>query len=334
VVLPYNETAIYEGRLRLGNVVTKFEYSLSLLTVVPSTPSKIKMVVQRVVVAAAGVFTLGGQDAQLRRNLKLTATFGSFALTGEDAALRPLLLAGEPGSYVFSGQPALLTRPSGDPYWNDTKLLLHMDGTLGSKTFTDSGPLALTVTAFGNTIISTAQSQFGGASGQFDGTNDNLTIADNDAWNIGSSDFTFEVWVRPVDTVDRGLISQRGTSSLNYGWEVTLASDTLFFRYSTNGTTFSSLSRSLSITLNTWAHIAVCRSGNSLYFFKDGTLLGTNTLTATIFNSTASLLVAARGGLSTGFNGYMDELRFTRAARYTTSFSVQTAAFPEYAQTV
>jgi hypothetical protein len=35
-VLPYNETAVYEGRLRLGNVVTKFDYSLSLLTVVPA----------------------------------------------------------------------------------------------------------------------------------------------------------------------------------------------------------------------------------------------------------------------------------------------------------
>jgi hypothetical protein len=32
VVLPYNETAIYESRLRLGNVVTKFDYALELLT--------------------------------------------------------------------------------------------------------------------------------------------------------------------------------------------------------------------------------------------------------------------------------------------------------------
>ncbi|MFZ9959272.1 MAG: hypothetical protein ACO3GP_02675 [Candidatus Limnocylindrus sp.] len=36
VVLPYNETAVYDARLRLGNVVTKFDYSLSLLTVVPA----------------------------------------------------------------------------------------------------------------------------------------------------------------------------------------------------------------------------------------------------------------------------------------------------------
>jgi hypothetical protein len=36
VVLPYNETAIYESRLRLGNVVTKFDYALDLLTEVPA----------------------------------------------------------------------------------------------------------------------------------------------------------------------------------------------------------------------------------------------------------------------------------------------------------
>jgi hypothetical protein len=36
VVLPYNETAIYESRLRLGNVVTKFDYALELLTEVPA----------------------------------------------------------------------------------------------------------------------------------------------------------------------------------------------------------------------------------------------------------------------------------------------------------
>jgi hypothetical protein len=32
VVLPYNETAIYDGRLRIGSVVRKFDYALELLT--------------------------------------------------------------------------------------------------------------------------------------------------------------------------------------------------------------------------------------------------------------------------------------------------------------
>ncbi len=36
VVLPYNETAIYDARLRVGSVVTKFEYALEVLTEVPA----------------------------------------------------------------------------------------------------------------------------------------------------------------------------------------------------------------------------------------------------------------------------------------------------------
>jgi hypothetical protein len=47
-VLPYNETAVYEGRLRLGNVVTKFDYSLSLLTVVPALVLRTQAEVRRI----------------------------------------------------------------------------------------------------------------------------------------------------------------------------------------------------------------------------------------------------------------------------------------------
>jgi len=45
VVLPYNETAIYEGRLRLISEVTKFEYALTLLTVIPAIVTKVKVAV-------------------------------------------------------------------------------------------------------------------------------------------------------------------------------------------------------------------------------------------------------------------------------------------------
>jgi hypothetical protein len=47
VVLPYNETAIYDARVSIGNVVTKFDYSLSLLTVVPALATKIGNVAER-----------------------------------------------------------------------------------------------------------------------------------------------------------------------------------------------------------------------------------------------------------------------------------------------
>jgi hypothetical protein len=75
LILPYNETAVYEGRVRLGNVVTKFEYALELLTVVPALNLK--------------------ASVEVRRILKVetpAANFGLAALTpavSSGAALRP-----------------------------------------------------------------------------------------------------------------------------------------------------------------------------------------------------------------------------------------------------
>jgi hypothetical protein len=63
VVLPYNETVIYEGSLRLGNVVTKFDYSLTLLTVVPAIVIKNQADVRRIwkVESPAGAVALTAQ---------------------------------------------------------------------------------------------------------------------------------------------------------------------------------------------------------------------------------------------------------------------------------
>ncbi len=48
VVLPYNETAVYDSRLRLGNVVTKFGYALELLTTVPALRLRTQVDVRRI----------------------------------------------------------------------------------------------------------------------------------------------------------------------------------------------------------------------------------------------------------------------------------------------
>lgn len=68
------------------------------------------------------------------------------------------------------GEMAISTPPTGqggiDTY---TKLMLHMNGTSASTTFTDSENTPKTVTANGNAQISTLQSKFGGAAGSFSG---------------------------------------------------------------------------------------------------------------------------------------------------------------------
>jgi hypothetical protein len=48
IILPYNETAIYEGRVRLLNLVSKFDYSLQLLTEVDPLVVKVGIDLVRV----------------------------------------------------------------------------------------------------------------------------------------------------------------------------------------------------------------------------------------------------------------------------------------------
>jgi hypothetical protein len=230
-----------------------------------------------------------------------------------------------------------LSYPGGDPSFNDVQLLLHANGSNGSTVFTDSGPLALTPTRNGNTIISTTQSKFGGASLYFDGSGDSLQYADNEAWNLGANNFTIEAWAFPVGTGSFFVATQRQDSDTEVAWLFYFNDTRLVFDWS-----FTGIGTDLTLeynwlaefAVNTWVHVAVCRSGNTLRLFKNGTVVATAPITDTIYNSTASMLVGRRGSTTSGANGYMDELRITRAARYTGNFTVQTQAFPDSPQTV
>ncbi len=96
-----------------------------------------------------------------------------------------------------------------------TKLLMHFDGTNGSNIFTDESGKTVTA-AYGNPQISTAQSEFGGASGYFGGSSQ-LIIQDSEDWNFGSGDFTIDCWVkRNAVNVYQSIVAQTphpGTST-------------------------------------------------------------------------------------------------------------------------
>ena len=112
VVLPYNETAIYNGILRTRLDVTKFDYSLTLLTVLPALVIKTKIQIQKVIPAQAAAFTLSGQSALAVQSTRvILGAAGSFVFTGQEVLFTPALLAAEPGSYALSGQAAILTGP-------------------------------------------------------------------------------------------------------------------------------------------------------------------------------------------------------------------------------
>lgn len=220
--------------------------------------------------------------------------------------------------------------PPTDPYFANVSLLLHGDGTDGSTTIIDSSPSPKAVTAVGNAQISSAQSKFGGASIAFDGSGDWLTVASSADLSLGTGDFTVELWAYANSaTTWNGLVGNRTGRGGDNAWCIILSPanvvgwGTIYFH--TDGTPV--LGTSAHVSLNTWMHIALTRSGTLMRMFLNGAEVGT---VNNSFNLSFSTLhvgsEGARTDQSSPFNGYIDDLRITKGvARYTSNFTPQTS---------
>ena len=216
-------------------------------------------------------------------------------------------------------------QPGGDPNFSSVSLLLHMNGSNGSTTFTDSSSNALTVTASGNAQISTAQSKFGGASGLFDGSGDYLSLSTASALGMGSGDFTIEYFVRFTASGTQVHLDQRGSGTALYIYS---SGTTLYFA----DDVANRITGTSALTADTWHHIAVSKSGSSTKLFVDGTQVGSTYTDSTDYGASKPLYIATYYQASAVFlNGNIDELRITKGvARYTANFTAPTAAFPDY----
>lgn len=222
-----------------------------------------------------------------------------------------------------------------DPYRSSVVLALHMDGTNGSTTFTDSSPSAKTVTANGNAQISTAQSKFGGASAYFDGTGDYLSVASSTDLEFGASDFTVEFLVRIDSSSGQSTILAHRASDITQGpLAIFRPSGTTNLRLylSTGTSSWNILNGGVvanALGTGVWKHIAICRNGSTFTAFVDGVSSIIGSSSATIASSSADWSIG--GDLNNNyFAGYIDDLRITKGvARYTANFTAPTAAYPD-----
>lgn len=258
-------------------------------------------------------FAPGVGDAPVNANgfdLTVTASLNpGTAMPAPNGLNGSITISIAPGSATGSG--------SGDPDFASVALLLHMDGSDGSTTFTDSSSNAFTVTANGDAQLSTAQSKFGGASGTFDG-NDDVQV--NDSLFAISGDWTFECWIRPTATSGYNCIFQNhsgGAENLRFY----LKDGQLVLRLGSDHIDEHSVST------NTWQHVAMVRSSGVYHLYLDG-VKSTGS-----YSSTATTDTYFRIGWDTystqGFKGWIDDVRITTVARYTAAFTPPTAAFPD-----
>lgn len=217
----------------------------------------------------------------------------------------------------------------GDPYWANVSLLMHMDGSDGSTTFTDSSPEGHTVVANGDAKITTAQSRFGSASGAFNASLSSYLSAPDDASLVfGTGDYTVEGFAR-FNSVNafRRIFSTTTGAFAPECLIVRLTSTSRIFAYGGDG---SGLTSTTVITTDAWYHIAVTREGSTLRLFVNGVLEASETITS----DTTQALRFFGGYYTVGsaefMSGWMDEVRVTKGvARYTADFTPPDAPFPD-----
>lgn len=225
----------------------------------------------------------------------------------------------------FTPYKILTTAPAGDPLYNYTTLLLKMNGTNGGTTFTDNSYSPKTMTVVGNTNTSTAQLKYGTASAYFDGTGDYLTSPNSTDFNFGSGDFTVECWVRTESLTIPQYFIHRGNSTGYDAWAISIGTDGKVSSVgSVTGSSYAwSITGTKVLSVSTWYHVALVRSGTTIYLFVDGILDASATdVSGSLYAPTVTLKIGCdSSGSVYEFTGYIDEVRLTKGfARYTATF--------------
>lgn len=209
-----------------------------------------------------------------------------------------------------------------DANFGNVCLLLHGDGADASTTITDSSPDHRTVTNTANVTISTTNSMFGGSSIKFNGTA-KFDVPNSTELAFGTGDYTLEMGFVMNAQVET-LLDMHGADYFNVFFIYLNSSRAILYTNNTDQIISSTL------TNGQYYHLAICRSGTNTKMFIDGTQAG-STFTG---DSRDMIAPICRFGSTIGntsyYNGYLDEIRFTKGyARYTGNFTAPSAAHPD-----
>ena len=192
------------------------------------------------------------------------------------------------------------------PTWN-SEVALRVKGDI---------PIANDSSVYGKSVL-------------FDGNGDYLSIASNSRYDI-TGDFTIEAWIKQTSTTGvQEIISRQGTVGGDGLFQFRLNAGYLEFVYVINGSsTIQQITNDSPLTVSTWYHVAVSRSGTSCKLFVNGVNTKTGTVTGNATSTTRPLIIGALNDFtpSTYFFGYISNVRFIRGtALYTSDFSVSTS---------
>ena len=217
----------------------------------------------------------------------------------------------------------------------NTKLLLNMaDGQALDSAAQNN------MTLYGNADTSTTQQKFGTASLALDGTSDYLDIPANPAFAFGTGDFTVEVFIKTAtssagDVYNRRIYMTDGpTGNANNNIQLAINPVGGVAQVWSNSGSIN-VNSTTSVTDDAWHHVAMVRNSGTVTLYVDGTSEGTPasyTENINLNSGSPRLRIGSYDGTQGDFNGYIDEVRVSRMARYTSNFTPSTEPFADKGQ--
>jgi len=175
----------------------------------------------------------------------------------------------------------------------------------------------------------------------FDGNGDYIAISRSESMYLDDDDFTIEarVWFQTLPVTQGGMnvISQWLTTGNQRGYHFTIVDNagpphSLEFHWSTNGTDDKRVFSAFTPAANQWYHLAVVRSGSSVFLFVDGVELVNDgasdaITTDVIFNPPGRVPIIGHLNETPDFyyfNGNMQNIAWTRSAKWVAGFTPPT----------
>lgn len=263
-------------------------------------------------------FYLGGTSGKLQWN---GTTLVVSAKTATSGARVELLPDSSTGLSVFDGTGADVLKVNvggtdiGDVIIGNKPsgvLLLHLDGTDGATSTTDSSDSGHAITFVGTAQLDTTAKKWGTASLELDGDSDSITALDSADWDIVGSltdSWTIDFWVKHDDHVGSECYMAQRADGDNYWFIRHNHGDGLDFVV--NKTTYiAQTTRAGEITDTNWHHIAVCKIAAKIGIYKDGDQVGYSALSDV--TTLAAILQIGVQGTAWYMDGHIDEVRITK----------------------
>ena len=162
----------------------------------------------------------------------------------------------------------------------------------------------------------------------FDGTDDDLQIADSNDFTFAKNDFTIEFWrYKQVIAIDTYVAKYGGSANTDRTFWFGQGTDGQEQFYWYSGSSVYSIDSVRSFPINTWAHFAAVRYNGTMTLYIDGVEAASTTTNVDVtLNDTSQVLRV--GGENTGtydYQGYISNLRILNGtALYTSDFTPPT----------